>query len=254
MQQEEGGGRGQPQHARIAAMLMSRIASGHYPVGGLLPTEHQLSEEFRRSRQTIREALRHLTNLNLVARQPGVGTRVVQQSPKAHFAYSINSLSDLAEYALEARLEISSIRKVVVTGQQAALLECPEGASWHDIQGVRFRQADGVPLGVTEIFLRDWFPGVEAHLRKLEGATHVMLAREYGVTIEEIRQDARATLLTKREAQLLEASEGGPGMEVVRRYFQADGSLILSGRIVYPAERFSVSMRFRKSQGNGMPR
>jgi acyl-CoA reductase-like NAD-dependent aldehyde dehydrogenase len=64
-------------------------------------------------------------------------------------------------------------------------------------------------------------------------------------------QDAPAWL---EESLELEASEGGPAMEVVRRYFQADGSLILSGRIVYPAERFSVSMRFRKSQGNGMPR
>lgn len=246
MQQGETGPN-QPQHARIAAMLMSRIASGAYPVGGLLPTEHQLSEEFGRSRQTIREALRHLTALDLVERQPGVGTRVVQQSPKVHFAYSINSLSELAEYAQEARLEISAIRKTVVTAEQAALLECSEGSSWHNIQGVRFRQADGVPLGVTQIYLRDWFPGVQEHLLKLKGATHVMLAREYGVEVDEIRQDARATLLTKPEAELLEASEGGPGMEVVRRYYQADGSLILSGRIVYPADRFSLSMRFRRS-------
>ncbi|MBC5765698.1 GntR family transcriptional regulator [Ramlibacter albus] len=237
----------QPQHARIAATLMSRIASGAYPVGGLLPTEHQLSEEFQRSRQTIREALRHLTQLKLVERQPGVGTRVVQQAPKAHFAYSINSLSELAEYAHEAKLRISGIRKIVVTGEQAALLECTDGSGWHHIQGVRHRRSDGVPLGVTEIYLRDWYPGVQEHLLQLDGATHVMLAREYGVEIDEIRQDARATLLTQAEAGLLSASEGGPGMEVVRRYYLADGSLILSGRIVYPAERFSLSMRFRKS-------
>jgi len=236
-----------PMHARIAARLMSRIASGAYPVGSLLPTEHELSREFNRSRQTIREALRHLSSLELVTRQPGVGTRVVQQAPKSHYAFSINSLSELAEYAHEARLQISGIRRIAVTGEQARLLESEDGASWHYIQGVRYRQSDGVALGVTEIFLRDWFPGVQEHLLKLQGATHVMLAEKYGVTIVEVRQDARAALLTAHEAQLLDATEGGPSMEVVRRYYQEDGALILSGRIVYPAERFSLSMQFRRS-------
>ncbi|MGE0314495.1 MAG: hypothetical protein AB7P21_23010 [Lautropia sp.] len=48
--------RHEPQHARAAAKLMSRIATAAYPVGSLLPTEHGLSEASGRSRQTIRVA------------------------------------------------------------------------------------------------------------------------------------------------------------------------------------------------------
>jgi DNA-binding GntR family transcriptional regulator len=236
-----------PLHARIAAQLMSRIASGAYPVGSLLPTEHALSDEFNRSRQTIREALRHLANMQLVTRQPGVGTRVVRQAPGTHYAYAINSLSELAEYAEETRLEVSGMRTLAVDAQRARVLECEEGARWLLLHGVRYRQSDGVALGVTEIYLRDWYPGVQEHLRHVQEAMHVMLSREYGVTIDEVRQDARAALLSARDAALLDAKPGGASMEVVRRYYQPDGTLILSGRIVYPAERFSLSMRFRRA-------
>lgn len=238
-----------PHHARIAGELIARITSGAYPVGSLLPTEHQLSDEFQRSRQTIREALRRLTDLQLVARQPGVGTRVLRQAPAAHYAYAINSLAELAEYAEESRLVIAGMRKVTVQGEQARVLECADGDRWHHLEGVRYRKADGVALGVSEIFLRDWFPGVQQHLAALQGATHEMLARHYGVTIDEVRQDARASLLTREQAKLLDAEAGAACMEVVRRYYERDGTLILSGRIVYPAERFSLAMRFRRAAG-----
>lgn len=226
---------------------MSRIATGAYPVGSLLPTEHRLSEEFGRSRQTIREALRHLSQLGLVTRQPGIGTRVILQSPKTHYAYSISSLAELQEYAEEARLHILAIGTVIVHGERARLLECADATRWLHIDGIRHRRSDGVAMGVTEIYLRDCFDGVEHHLKRLVGATHVMLAREYGVVIDEIRQDARATLLSPEYAEMLDAEAGGPAMEVVRRYYLADRQLVLSGRIVYPAERFSVSLRFRRS-------
>ena len=120
--------------------------------------------------------------------------RVVRQAPGTHYAYAITSLSELAEYAHETRLEVSSLRTVAVAGEQARLLECEDGARWHQVGGVRYRQSDGVALGVTEIFLRDWYPGVQEHLRHLDEAMHVMLARHYGVTVDEVKAKTAAKL------------------------------------------------------------
>lgn len=233
---------------------MALIGSGRYGVGALMPTEHELSTEYEVSRQTVREAIRHLSDQGLVTRQRGVGTRVVLQSPATHHAYSINSMQELEGYADEARLRIADLSEVTVEGDSARLLDCSDGAAWLHIRGVRYRKSDEVPIGVTEIFLRNWFPGVEQHLRSLTGALHVMLAREYDVSVEEIQQDARAVLLGADDAKTLSAVSGGPGMEVIRRYFLGDGKLVLMGRIVYAADRFTYSMRFRKSgKGKHLP-
>ena len=56
---EKGEG-GQPRYAQVARELRRAIATGIYPVGAHLPTEHQLCEQFQVSRVTAREAVRIL--------------------------------------------------------------------------------------------------------------------------------------------------------------------------------------------------
>lgn len=236
-----------PQYASLAARLLSQITAGHYKVGDTLPTEHALSDAHGVSRQTVREALRHLSGLGLVARRPGVGTRVLQATPNTHQAFSIGSMAELEGYADEAHLVVTDVEHVQIRGDAARLLACRDGAHWVLVHGARFREAHGVPIGLSTIYLRDEYPGVDDALRSLEGAIHVMLERRYGEVIEEIRQDARAVALGADEALKLEAVSGAPALEVIRRYYGKGDRLILSGRIVYPSERFSYSMRFRRS-------
>lgn len=64
--------------ARVAEDLRSRLAAGDLPPGSRLPTETELSAEFKVSRPTVRAALRELETLGLVRTQHGVGTFVTE--------------------------------------------------------------------------------------------------------------------------------------------------------------------------------
>jgi len=64
--------------SRVAEDLRRRLAAGDPPPGSRLPTESELSAEFRVSRPTVRAALRELETLGLVRTQHGVGTFVAQ--------------------------------------------------------------------------------------------------------------------------------------------------------------------------------
>jgi GntR family transcriptional regulator len=236
-----------PQYAALASRLLKQISAGEYRVGDLLPTEHALSDTHGLSRQTVREAIRHLAGLGLVTRQPGVGTRVLQATPNSHHAYSIGSMAELEGYADEAQLVVASVEHVLARGELARLLACREGSPWLLIEGARFRKGDSVPIGLSTIYLRDEYDGIDVVLRSLEGAIHVLLERRYHEVVEEIRQDARAVAIGPGEARELAAVSGAPAMEVVRRYYGKGDRLILSGRIIYPSERFSYAMRFRRS-------
>ncbi|MBB4916554.1 winged helix-turn-helix domain-containing protein [Streptosporangium saharense] len=64
---------------QVAAELQERITSGRYRQRSAIPSITQLEEEFWVSRDTIRRALRHLTGLNMIRAETGVGTFVTTQ-------------------------------------------------------------------------------------------------------------------------------------------------------------------------------
>ncbi len=63
--------------------LRRKIATGHYPVGGLLPAENSLLKEFSTTRTTVRRALSLLRNDDLAVSVPGCGWKVRGISPLA---------------------------------------------------------------------------------------------------------------------------------------------------------------------------
>jgi GntR family transcriptional regulator len=69
----------QPMYQQIADKLRNRIESGALEPGQQLPTELELREEFKASRNTVRDAIKRLSSLGLVESRPGSGTFVTKK-------------------------------------------------------------------------------------------------------------------------------------------------------------------------------
>lgn len=68
----------QPMYLQIADELRKQIESGKLDRGDQLPSEGELSEKYSASRNTVRDAIRHLTQMHLVEPKPGKGTFVTK--------------------------------------------------------------------------------------------------------------------------------------------------------------------------------
>jgi len=68
--------------SHIADILERAILSGEYATGEQLPSERDLSDQYKVSRSVIREALGRLTSLGLVQSQHGSGNRVAAPSSR----------------------------------------------------------------------------------------------------------------------------------------------------------------------------
>src|SRR5215469_9613155 len=68
-----------PMYRQIAEDLRQQIESGGLEPGQQLRTELELREHYSASRNTIRDAIKWLTNLGLVVTKPGQGTFVAQE-------------------------------------------------------------------------------------------------------------------------------------------------------------------------------
>ena len=77
---------------QIASRLQQDIGAGTYPPGGRLPTEAELSQQFRVNRHTVRRALEELSRGGLVRVEQGRGSFVAE---------------DVLEYAVEPRTRFS---------------------------------------------------------------------------------------------------------------------------------------------------
>lgn len=119
--------------------LIARCVRGEYAAGSLLPTERGLMEEFEVGRNTVRESVRSLVALGMVEVRPGLGARVIAQSPAAVAAaitqggpFDDDTVSDLYEF--RQIIEVAIVRKAAAAKDHASI---GEAEYWHE----RFRDA-----------------------------------------------------------------------------------------------------------------
>ncbi|MUL39741.1 GntR family transcriptional regulator [Streptomonospora sp. PA3] len=88
----------EPRHIEIAQDLMEEIDQGRYAPGDSLPTEDQLIQTYRTSRNTVRRALQELSNRGRINTKQGSGSTVRQYRPTVHLASPLQGQSDDERY------------------------------------------------------------------------------------------------------------------------------------------------------------
>jgi DNA-binding GntR family transcriptional regulator len=127
-----------PMYRQIADDLREQIESGALVPGSQLPTELELRERYSASRNTVRDAIKWLTNLGLIQTRPGQGTFITELKTPFVTTLSGDPLTGLgggeggtfkAEVSAARRLLTNSPVQVEIqnaTGEIAARLRIPE--------------------------------------------------------------------------------------------------------------------------------
>jgi GntR family transcriptional regulator len=145
----------QPMYRYIADDLREQIKKGTLPPNAKLPTEGDLSDQYEASRNTVREAIRRLTDEGLLESRPGQGTFVARKvdpfvtvltaDPKTGFGGG-ETAAYLSKVREEHRVPTSSVPRVEVvpaSNEVAALLNIAPGSQVVSRSQDRF--IDGVP-------------------------------------------------------------------------------------------------------------
>ncbi|WP_431823384.1 GntR family transcriptional regulator [Burkholderia sp. F1] len=238
-----------PHFAEIARNLTEGIAEGRFPVGSYLPTELELRDRYRTSRHTIRAALHELQQLGLVSRRKNAGTRVESTHPTNDFRPSLASVDDLVQFGTEHLRVVQSIEAVAVSGALGKLLDCEAGTQWLRISSLRVaRDRTRPPVGWTDVYIDPAYAEVAETVRNEPGTLiSTLIEARYGRCVAEIQQDVRAVNLSADLAERLQVEAGSAALEIVRRYLDSTGTAFEVSVSVHPAERFSVSMRLKRS-------
>lgn len=240
-----------PRFTDIARHLEEGIASGHFPLGSLLPTELELRDHYQTSRHTVRMALQALQDAGLVSRRKNVGTRVESAVARAGFQQSLASVEDLMQYGAAHLRLAPEIDTISSNAALSRLLGCAAGTRWLRISGMRMEAGpQGLPLGWTDIYVDTKYEALEAHVRAApDTLLSALIEQHYGLRVAEIVQQVRAVDASAAMAKRLHVEAGSATLQILRHYLDADGGVLVRSVATHPGERFFFTTRLQRAKG-----
>ena len=241
-------GKSQPRYILMAQRLVEEISEGRHPVGSLLPTEATLCTQYGVSRHTVREAIREVQTLGLVARRQGVGTRVISLTPSRGYSHMLASVDDLLQFAIGTRLVEVTSQEVVADTDLATAGQFQPGQKLIRFEALRVPSNDGdaPPLSWTELYVIDTYAGIRDDIGAREGAVGWLIEQRYGVRIMEIQQEINAVTVGEALAPRVQVAADSPALRVERWYIGDDGKVFEYAVSVNPQNRYSFSMRLTR--------
>lgn len=236
-----------PRYQQLADRLAAEIGRGRYPVGSVLPGEHDWVARYKVSRYTVREALRRLSDWGLITRSRGVGTVVIASEPIKATVQHLGSPAEVMRYPVGSRLQALSVDPVTVEGDLAQRMRVAPGEGWYRVSAMRYLADGGAPIGWSDIYLPADYAAIAGFVGQRAGQVFEFIEKRYGRRVQRVEVEIRSVGLDAPRAEGLAVAMGSPALEVLRRYLGADDDLLLCTIARHPAERFTYAFDLRRA-------
>ncbi len=229
-----------PKYAQVIEELRRRIESGEYPPGSLLPSEHQLSEEFQIARPTVVRALRVLRQDGWIETQQGKGSFVRGRPALAGLESERPGEQALNRDESREPGELAGTGISVPPARVAALLGGPADA------GIPYRRLLLRRDGEASEIVTWWVPAPVAEgtdlatPEPLHGGVRPHLARRKGIRIDHVIEVVVARHPTAQEAKLLGVTRTAPMLVMYVAARDASGAPVLVLELVMPGDRHEL--------------
>jgi GntR family transcriptional regulator len=236
-----------PKYAQVVGELRRRIESGEYPPGSLLPSEHQLSDEFQIARPTVVRALRVLRQDGWIETQQGKGSFVRGRPALAGL--------ETVRPGVEALDRDES-------GEPGDLIEAGTSQPPARVAALLGEAGDGEMLcrrllvrheGEPSEIITWWIPvrlaeGTDlASKEPLHGGVRAHLARRKGIRIDHVLEQVVARHPTGQEAKLLGVTKTAPMLALYVTARQATGDPVLALELIMPGDRHELEDAYQVS-------
>jgi DNA-binding GntR family transcriptional regulator len=234
-----------PRYKLLAQSLLTRIRSGEFPPGTLLPTENALGEEFNVSRITVRCALGELENRGIVSRRAGIGTRVEAAATASTFIHIGNSIDDVLQFTRELSFRTESIAEITADVRLSRAMKLPRGQRFVRLCGLR-RSGEMLPVAYSEHYIPALYADMTAELDGSLGSIAEILAERRAEQVLEVRQELDSARLSEAQARMLQAPRGSACLRSRRWYAGSGGSLIVASTSLFPPGRYVFTSTLRR--------
>ncbi len=233
-----------PLWLEISRKIEEDIENGKYAVGELLPNEYQLCEIYSVSRITIRGALARLSDSGKIKRIKGKGTVVTQERIKEPLLKISGFTDEMKEKGIVPSTSYAHVERKRVSGYIAELLGQSKSTYFTVLE--RVRCINGVPVGYFTTYLPESL-GLPFDSEQYYLSLYDKLEKEYGITVDTVRQTVTAEIADKKTREMLGLSQGEAAM-VMKRQAYSENKLIEYSVCKYDSKRYEYHMELRSRE------
>lgn len=234
-----------PMYRQIADALREKINAGELKPGDALPTESTLQEAFGVSRVTVRQALKLLTEEQIIESIQGSGSYVKEERVN----YDIYQLTGFYEKLADRNVDTHSdvhIFEVLKAGVKLAekLAIAPEDKVWH-VKRVRFIKQKPVNLEET------WMPLIlfpDLTWEVMENSKYHYIEQVKKMAIDRSEQELEPVMPTEEAIAALALDPAKPILEKVSRGFLKDGRVFEYSRNVFNSDDYRFTLVAKRRQ------
>jgi len=237
-----------PRYHQLYLALKERIADGSFPMGEILPGEHQLAAMFNVSRITSRRALSELERSGLVSREQGRGTRVISRIADAVVDSTATSLENSNRLIGSSQAVIKDMALVLPPPAARRALDLGGDERAWRIERLRF--TEGVPFCHVTAFVPEPI-GNTFSRQELERSMLVTLIERGGWRLGDARQSISATIADPVLAESLGIDVGAPLLRVMRTVVDTKGSPIEYVVMLFRPDLYQLDLILKRETGRG---
>jgi GntR family transcriptional regulator len=235
-----------PLYYQLENILRSKIEGGEVLPNHKLPTEQELSREYKISRATVRQALAALVSEGLLYRKQGKGTFVTEKASQTKSIKLTGFTEDLFTEGHRAEVKVLEIRSVPAPERVAGVLRVPTGEEI--VRFRRLRSMDGSPFSYVTNYLVGEV-GQKITEQDLQHHTMLHLLEEkVGIPLGTIRHSVESTKADVEVASLLGISVFEPVLYMETAVFAAEGQAVEVVDTFFRSDRYRYTVELIRSQ------
>ncbi|HDS4670666.1 TPA: GntR family transcriptional regulator [Enterobacter roggenkampii] len=234
-----------PMYRQIADALREKISAGELKPGDALPTESSLQEAFNVSRVTVRQALKLLTEEQIVESIQGSGTYVKEERVNYDIYQLTGFYKKLADRNVDTHSEVSIFEVLKADAKLAEKLNLShDDKVWH-VKRVRFIKQKPVNLEETWMPLA-LFPDLTWEV--MENSKYHYVEQIKKLVIDRSEQELVPIMPSKEAIAALSLDPAKPILEKVSRGFLKDGRVFEYSRNVFNTDDYKFTLVARRRQ------
>ena len=234
-----------PMYRQIADALREKISAGELKPGDALPTESSLQEAFNVSRVTVRQALKLLTEEQIVESIQGSGTYVKEERVNYDIYQLTGFYEKLADRNVDTHSEVSIFEVLKADAKLAEKLNLShDDKVWH-VKRVRFIKQKPVNLEETWMPLA-LFPDLTWEV--MENSKYHYVEQIKKLVIDRSEQELVPIMPSEEAIAALALDPAKPILEKVSRGFLKDGRVFEYSRNVFNTDDYKFTLVARRRQ------
>ncbi|HHA1349434.1 TPA: GntR family transcriptional regulator [Enterobacter ludwigii] len=228
-----------PMYRQIADALREKITAGELKPGDALPTESSLQETFSVSRVTVRQALKLLTEEQIIESIQGSGSYVREERVNYDIYQLTGFYEKLADRNVDTHSDVKTFEVIKADVKLAETLNIrPDDKVWH-VKRVRFIKQKPVNLEET------WMPlAIFADLtwEVMENSKYHYIEQIKKMVIDRSEQELVPIVPSQEAIDALALDPAKPILEKVSRGFLKDGRVFEYSRNVFNSDDYKFTL------------